>query len=211
MRGKILNTESATLTRMIGSVNGRDKGNTEIKAIVSAVGAGFGPDFKVEEMRYGAVAILVDADVDGAHIRTLLHTLFWRHMKPLVQAGKLYIAQAPLYQLRKNKQVSYAYSDEERDRLLAKWGREGVTIQRYKGLGEMNPEQLRETVFSVGENGPFNEHLVQVVVEDSHRANVSMATLMGSQVAPRREWLLKTWAGEDSAWHNGDDDSEEEL
>ncbi len=199
LRGKILNTESASMTRMIGSASGRHRGNSEIKAIISALGAGFGPDFNAQEMRYGAVAILVDADVDGAHIRTLLHTLFWRHMKPLVMAGKLYIAMAPLYQLRKGKKAEYVYNDQELDRLLAKWGKDGVTIQRYKGLGEMNPAQLRETVFAVGDNGPFNEHLVQVRIDDDlPRINQVISTLMGSQVAPRREWLLNTWAGEDS-------------
>ncbi len=203
LRGKILNTEAATMTRMIGNVNGREKGNAEIKAIVSAIGAGFGPDFKVEKMRYGAVAILTDADVDGAHIRTLLHTLFWRHMKPLVLAGKLYIAMAPLYQLHRGKKSVYAYNDEERDSILKKWGRDSVTIQRYKGLGEMNPAQLRETVFTVNEGGAFNEHLVQVEVDDIHHVNALMATLMGNQAAPRREWLVKTWAGEGSNWQNG--------
>ncbi|MCP4626103.1 MAG: hypothetical protein GY850_21715, partial [bacterium] len=203
LRGKILNTETARMSKMIG--NGREKGNTEVKSIVSAVGAGFGSDFKVEDMRYGAVGILVDADVDGAHIRTLLHTLFWRHMKPLVQAGKLYIAMAPLYQLRYGKKAIYAYTDEERDEILDEWGRDDVTIhiQRYKGLGEMNPGQIRETVFAVGKNGPINDHMVRVEVEDAPRLNLLMSTLMGNKVAPRREWLLKTWAGEESGWKNG--------
>jgi DNA gyrase subunit B len=207
LRGKILNTESAPMSRMIGSANGRDKGNSEIRAIVSALGAGFGSDFNVSEMRYGAVAILVDADVDGAHIRTLLHTLFWRHMKPLVMAGKLYIAMAPLYQLRKGKKTAYVYNDEERDRLLKKWGKDGVAIQRYKGLGEMNPGQLRETVFAIDDNGPFNDHLVQVRIdEDLPRVNQVMNTLMGNSVGPRREWLLNMWAGEENARKDGGDE-----
>ena len=208
LRGKILNTESAAMARMIGTANGRNKGNTEIKAIVSALGAGFGADFNVEEMRYGAVAILVDADVDGAHIRTLLHTLFWRHMKPLVMSGRLYIAMAPLYQLRKGKKTEYAYNEEERDRVMKRWGRDGVTVQRYKGLGEMNPAQLRETVFTVDDNGPFNEHMVQVRIDDDiPRVNQVISTLMGSQVKPRREWLLNMWAGEDNT---RTDDGEDE-
>ncbi|MCP4360374.1 MAG: hypothetical protein GY796_20390, partial [Chloroflexi bacterium] len=151
------------------------------------------------------VAILVDADVDGAHIRTLLHTLFWRHMKPLVLAGKLYIAIAPLYQLQKKKgqKATYAYSDEERDEILSRWGREGVTIQRYKGLGEMNPGQLRETVFALGRNGVLNEHLLRVVVEDPKQTGQVMSTLMGSTVGPRKEWLLRTWAGEGQAKDEG--------
>ncbi len=200
MRGKILNTERATITRMLGNGNGNGKnnGNAEIKAIVSAIGGGIGADFDVEQVRYGGVAILVDADVDGAHIRTLLHTLFWRHMKPLVQAGKLHIATAPLYQMKKKGQkTTYAYSDTERDEILARWGKEGTTIQRYKGLGEMNPGQLRETVFSVGRNGVRNEHLLQVVVEDPKHTGQTMTTLMGSAVEPRKAWLLKTWAGEE--------------
>lgn len=208
LRGKVLNAEKATLTKMIGNANGSG-GNAEIKGIISAIGAGFGSDFNVAEMRYGAVAILVDADVDGSHIRTLLHTLFWRQMRPLVEAGKLFIATSPLYQIRKGKQAVYAYNDEERDKILVSWGRDGVSIQRYKGLGEMNPAQLRETVFALsGENGPFNEHLVRVDVEDTHRASNAVSTLMGSQVAPRQEWLLKAWAGEESNWHGVDDANE---
>jgi DNA gyrase subunit B len=200
LRGKILNTERTTLPRMIGN-GGREKGNAEVKAIVSAVGAGIGSDFQVGQMRYGGVAILVDADVDGAHIRTLLHTLFWRHMKPLVLAGKLWIAMAPLYQLKKKGQATvYAYSDEERDRTLERWGKEGVTIQRYKGLGEMNPGQLRETIFAVSdEAGVLNEHMVQVVVDDP-RTSRAMEVLMGSEVAPRKQWLLGEWAGEETDW-----------
>lgn len=199
MRGKILNTERANITKILGSANGKNKGNVEIKAIVSAIGGGIGTDFKVESMRYGGVAILVDADVDGAHIRTLLHTLFWRHMKPLVLAGKLYIAVAPLYQLsKKGKGTVYAYTDAERDKILAQWGQEGVTIQRYKGLGEMNPAQLRETVFAVGRNGVLNEHILRVTVEDPKHTGQVMTTLMGATVAPRKTWLMNTWAGEEA-------------
>jgi DNA gyrase subunit B len=129
-------------------------------------------------------------------------------MKPLVQAGKLYIAVAPLYQLRKGKETRYAYSDEERDALLTRWGKDGVTIQRYKGLGEMNPEQLRETVFALNKsedaNPAINEHLLQVV-EDAHQAGQVMSVLMSSDVAPRKHWLLKKWAGEAADWGgNGD-------
>jgi DNA gyrase subunit B len=186
---------------MIGN-GGREKGNTEVKAIVSAVGAGIGSDFQVDQMRNGGVAILVDADVDGAHIRTLLHTLFWRHMKPMVLAGKLWIAMAPLYQLKKKgKPTVYAYSEQERDKTLEQWGKEGVAIQRYKGLGEMNPGQLRETIFAVSEQtGVLNEHMVQVVVDDP-RTSRTMEVLMGSEVAPRKQWLLQEWTGEEeSEW-----------
>jgi DNA gyrase subunit B len=202
LRGKILNTERIPVTKVLS--------NAEVKAIVAAIGGGMGADFKVGQMRYGGIAIMTDADVDGAHIRTLLHTLFWRHMKPLVQAGKLFVAVAPLYQLRQGKETRYAYSEEERDTILKKWGRDGVTIQRYKGLGEMNPEQLRETVFALnrseGANPVINEHLLQVVVEDAHQAGQVMSVLMSSDVAPRKQWLLKKWAGEESDWGaNGDD------
>lgn len=207
MRGKILNTERVPAAKVLN--------NTEVKAIIAAIGAGMGADFKVEEMRYGGVAILVDADVDGAHIRTLLHTLFWRHMRPLVQAGKLYVAVAPLYQVRKGKEARYAYSEEELEKLLANWGRQGVTIQRYKGLGEMNPDQLRQTVFAInsgGENPVLNEHLLRVVVEDAHYTSQTMSTLMGSTVAPRKSWLLRTWAGEEEEgeWDNSDEEVVEE-
>jgi DNA gyrase subunit B len=197
LRGKILNTENSGPAKMLK--------NTEIKAVVAAIGAGIGADFKVEEMRYGGVAILTDADVDGQHIRTLLHVLFWRHMKPMVQAGRLYIAVAPLYQLRKGKETKYAYSDEERDELLKKWGKTGVTTQRYKGLGEMNPHQLRETIFAIqpvkeGESIILNDHFVRLTVDDTHRLNLAMTTMMGNSAAHRREWLLRRWAGEESAW-----------
>jgi DNA gyrase subunit B len=160
------------------------------------------------------VAILTDADVDGSHIRTLLHTLFWRHLKTLVQAGKLYVAVAPLYQLHKGKETRYAYSDEERDKLMAKWGRDGVTIQRYKGLGEMNPAQLRETVFALnkteGANPVINEHMLQVVVEDAHQAGHIMSVLMSSDVGPRKHWLLEKWAGEEAEWNGNGNGAETE-
>ena len=174
-------------------------------------------------MRYGGVSILVDADVDGDHIRTLLYTLFWRYMRPMVEAGRLYVAVAPLYLLRKGRQARYAYSDRERDAILKKWGRPStarlsspksgsgqgrVTIQRYKGLGEMNPEQLRETVFQVGDNGPFNDSLRRVTVEDVHHANQIISTLMGRSAQNRRTWLLERWSEEDNG-ENGNGEEEE--
>ncbi len=198
IRGKTLNIERANLAKVLA--------NAEVKAIISAIGAGLGADFKVEQMRYGGVAILTDADVDGHHIRTLLHTLFWRYMRPMVLAGRLYIAVAPLYQLRRGQEVCYAYFDEERDRILARWGQEGVAIQRYKGLGEMNPEQLRETVFALDEaaaNPVLNPHLRRVTVEDAGRAGQVMAALMGAAVGPRKKWLFTRWAGQESGWENG--------
>ncbi len=197
LRGKPLNVEGVKLTRLLS--------NNEIKAIIAAVGGGVGADFSVEDMRYGGVSILVDADVDGDHIRTLLYTLFWRHMRPMVEAGRLYVAVAPLYLLRKGKQARYAYSGRERDAILEKWGRSGVTVQRYKGLGEMNPEQLRETVFQVGDEGPFNDNLRRVTVQDVHHANQIIGTLMGRSAHNRRSWLLERWREEESS-ENGDEE-----
>lgn len=201
IRGKTLNLERANLAKALA--------NAEVKAIISAIGAGMGTDFKVENMRYGGVGILTDSDVDGYHIRTLLHTLFWRYMRPLVLAGRLYIAVAPLYQLRRGREACYVYFDEERDDILARWGRDGVTIQRYKGLGEMNPEQLRETVFALdlqAANPVLNRHLFRVAVDDPHRAGQVMATLMGAAVGPRKSWLFKRWTGEAAGWENGDEE-----
>jgi DNA gyrase subunit B len=203
LRGKPLNTEGVKLTRVLN--------NNEIKAIVAAVGGGIGADFHVEDMRYGGVAILVDADVDGDHIRTLLYTLFWRYMRPMIEAGRLYVAVAPLYLLRKGRQAQYAYSERERDVILEKWGRNGVNIQRYKGLGEMNPEQLRDTVFQVGENGPWNESLRKVTVEDVHHANQLIGTLMGRSARNRRAWLLERWRQEDHAENGDEDDADDEA
>jgi DNA gyrase subunit B len=185
--------------------------NKEIKSIIAAVGGGVGADFNVDDMRYGGVAILVDADVDGDHIRTLLYTLFWRYMRPMVKNGRLYVAVAPLYLLRKGKQSRYVYSDRERDVVMEEWGRQGVSIQRYKGLGEMNPEQLRETVFSIDDQkGPFNDNLRRVTVEDVHHANQIISTLMGRSARNRRKWLLERWREEDNP-SNGDEDEDEEV
>jgi DNA gyrase subunit B len=197
LRGKPLNVEGVKLTRLLS--------NNEIKAVIAAVGGGVGADFSVEDIRYGGIAILVDADVDGDHIRTLLYTLFWRYMRPMVEAGRLYVAVAPLYLLRKGKQTRYAYSDRERDAILEKWGQDRVTLQRYKGLGEMNPEQLRETVFQVGDDGPLPDSLLRVTVEDVHHANQIISTLMGKSAQNRRAWLLERWREEENS-ENGDEE-----
>jgi DNA gyrase subunit B len=181
--------------------------------------------------------------VDGDHIRTLLYTLFWRYMRPMIEAGRLYVAVAPLYLLRKGRQASYAYSDRERDAILGEWGapgrrgepvkpgkspsassgqnpsassgqnlsassrQDGVTIQRYKGLGEMNPEQLRETVFRVVGDGPFNDSLRRVTVEDVHHTNLMFSTLMGNSAQQRRDWLVRRWSEE----QNDDNTDQAEL
>jgi len=193
LRGKILNTERARLNRALS--------NAEIKSIVSAVGAGIGRDFTVEDMRYAGVAIFVDADVDGLHIMTLLLTLFWRLMRPMIDAGRLYVARAPLYQVSKGRRTAYAYSDWERDQILSQWGRQGASVQRYKGLGEMNPSQLKHTVFTVpeadGKPTPFaNRNLFRISVEDAHRANQMVELWMGAKVGPRKARLMAIWDGE---------------
>jgi DNA gyrase subunit B len=202
LRGKPLNVEGVKVSRLLN--------NNEIKAIVAAIGGGIGSDFRTDDMRYGGVAILVDADVDGDHIRTLLYTLFWRYMRPMIEDGRLYVAVAPLYLLRKGKQARYAYSDRERDSILEEWGKSGVTIQRYKGLGEMNADQLRDTVFQVVDSGPFNESLRRVMVEDVHHANQLIGTLMGNSARQRRSWLMERWREEDHA-ENGNSDDEDEV
>ncbi len=188
LRGKILNVEKKRLDRALS--------NTEVKAIVAALGAGVAGDFGVEDMRYGRVAILVDADVDGEHIKTLLYTLFWRLMRPIVEEGRLYVAQAPLYLLSKGGKSQYAYTETERRRILGEWGgMQGVTIQRYKGLGEMNPGQLRETIFSVAEDGnpALNQHLMRVRASDVHAANAAFSLWMGGGAEKRRERLMRYW------------------
>lgn len=202
LRGKPLNVEGVKVSRLLN--------NNEIKAIVAAVGGGIGSDFHTEDMRYGGVAILVDADVDGDHIRTLLYTLFWRYMRPMIEEGRLYVAVAPLYLVRKGKQARYAYSDRERDSIVEEWGKSGITIQRYKGLGEMNADQLRDTVFHVTDGSPFNESLRRVTVEDVHHANQLIGTLMGNSARQRRSWLLERWRDEDHA-ENGNGDDEDEV
>ncbi|MGD2144354.1 MAG: toprim domain-containing protein, partial [Anaerolineae bacterium] len=188
LRGKILNVERKRLDRSLS--------NKEVKAIVAALGAGVGSDFSAQDMRYGRAAILVDADVDGEHIKTLLYTLFWRLMRPVVEEGRLYVAQAPLYLLRKGGDSRYAYSEAERRRIVDRWGgMRGVTIQRYKGLGEMNPGQLRQTVFQVGQQGnpALNAHLVQVKASDVHAANAAFSLWMGASARKRRERLMRYW------------------
>ena len=206
LRGKILNTERARMTRILGS--------EEIKAIVAAVGAGIGSDFQLDEMRYHRVVIFVDADVDGGHISSLLLTFFYRHMRPLVEAGRLYLARAPLYKLAKGNDVRYVLNDEERDAVLAEWGTvNGVRIGRFKGLGEMSADEMAKTVLApgeeVGEDGQthssiLNPYHVQVSVDDAHRAHTLMSRLMGRVVAPRRKWILDTWETLDIMNGNGD-------
>ena len=143
LRGKIPNVEKMNINEILK--------NREIAAIVAAVGTGVGADCDVTQMRYGRISVLVDADVDGSHIATLLATLFWRVMRPIIEAGRFFIARPPLYMVRnsKTKETRYAYSDDERKDIEKQWSGTNLTVQRYKGLGEMNPEQLRETVFVI--------------------------------------------------------------
>ncbi|MBM3286490.1 MAG: DNA topoisomerase (ATP-hydrolyzing) subunit B [Candidatus Eisenbacteria bacterium] len=177
IKGKILNVEKARLDKALA--------NEEIRAIITAVGTGFGEEeFDLAKLRYHRIIIMTDADVDGSHIRTLLLTFFFRYMKPVVEGGYIHIAQPPLYRAKKGKVERYVYSDEERDRLLEEMGRTGVQLQRYKGLGEMNPEQLWETTMN-----PKTRTLLKVSVEDAAEAERIFSILMGDQVEPRRKFI----------------------
>jgi DNA gyrase subunit B len=194
LKGKILNVEKAKINKILE--------NEEIKAIISAIGAGFGVDFDSLKARYGKVILMTDADVDGSHIRTLLLTFLYRHMKDLITAGKVYIAQPPLYKIKKGKEEFYAYDENERKEILKRLkvnGRaaeqeaavgegsiKGVSISRYKGLGEMNPEQLWETTMN-----PETRTVLQVTLESAANADKIFETLMGDAVEPRREFIEK--------------------
>jgi len=176
LRGKILNTERASINKVLSS--------KEIQALISALGTGIGDQFNLEGLRYSRIVIMTDADVDGAHIRTLLLTFFYRYMQPLIEEGHLFIAQPPLYRIATSKQVFYAYSEEEKERILKQLAGDKVTIQRYKGLGEMNPEQLWETTMD-----PARRILLQVTVEDAAEADRIFTMLMGDAVLPRRRFI----------------------
>ncbi len=177
LRGKILNVEKARLNNIFG--------NREITALVTAIGTGIGePDFSIEKLRYHKIIIMTDADVDGAHIRTLLLTFFFRFMRTLIEAGHVYIAQPPLYRVAKGKKEYFVYNDQRLAALLTELGNDGIVIQRYKGLGEMNPKQLWETTMN-----PENRTLLQVTIEDAIEADKLFTMLMGSEVAPRREFI----------------------
>ena len=176
LRGKILNTERARLDKILD--------NNEVRALISALGVGIGDDFNLEKLRYKTVIIMTDADVDGSHITTLLLTFFFRYMTPLIQAGHLYIAQPPLYRVQHKRNIQYAYSDQERDEIIAGFNGNKVGIQRYKGLGEMNPDQLWETTMN-----PENRVLLQVTIEDLSVADHTFDMLMGSAVPPRKRFI----------------------
>ncbi len=174
LRGKILNTERARLDKILK--------NEEIRNMITAFGTGIGDDFDIKKARYSKVVIMTDADIDGSHIRTLLLTFFYRYMRPMIEAGHVYIAQPPLYQVRKGKQVTYAYNDAQLNKIIANVAK--PTIQRYKGLGEMNPEQLWETTMN-----PENRTMLKVNLDDAIEADRIFTVLMGDQVEPRREFI----------------------
>lgn len=176
LRGKILNVEKARLDKVLG--------NEEIRAMITAMGTGISGDFDISKARYHKLIIMTDADVDGAHIRTLLLTFFYRYMRPLVEAGYVYIAQPPLYLVKKSKQEHYVYSDRELETLLEKIGRDGNALQRYKGLGEMNPEQLWDTTMN-----PETRTILRVTLEDAMLADEIFNVLMGDKVEPRRDFI----------------------
>jgi DNA gyrase subunit B len=157
--------------------------NAEVRNLITALGAGIKEDFDLAKTRYHRVIIMTDADVDGAHIRTLLLTLFFRHMRPLVDNGYVYIAQPPLYRVSKGSKELYAYTERERASALELYGK-GASVQRYKGLGEMNPQQLWETTMD-----PATRVLKKVTVEDALRADELFSVLMGDAVLPRKEFI----------------------
>jgi len=180
LRGKILNVERARIDRILG--------NEEIRAIITAVGCGVGGDFKLDDARYHKIIIMTDADVDGAHIRTLLLTFFFRQMQELIEAGYVYIAQPPLYRVARGKDEQYAYTEAERDewvkRMTGPDGKGNVNIQRYKGLGEMNPEQLWNTTMD-----PDRRTILRVTLEDAVESSKLFDELMGDEVEPRRQFI----------------------
>ncbi len=178
LRGKVLNVEKARLDKVYA--------NTSIIPIIQALGCGIGEDFDITKLRYGKIIIMADADVDGSHIRILLLTFFFRHMRPLIEQGHIFLAQPPLYKVHKGKNIRYAFSDEERDKYIAELGTNGVEAERYKGLGEMDPEQLWETTMD-----PEKRTLLKVTVEDAIVCDEMFSVLMGDMVEPRRDFISK--------------------
>jgi len=176
LRGKILNVEKARMDKILG--------NEEIRSLITALGTGIGDEFDILRARYHKIIIMTDADVDGAHIRTLLLTFFYRYMKNLLEAGYIYIAQPPLFKIKKGRSERYAYNDREMEELLTQIGRTGISIQRYKGLGEMNAVQLWETTMD-----PESRTILQVTLEDAVEADSIFSTLMGDKVEPRRDFI----------------------
>ena len=178
LRGKVLNVEKARLDKVYG--------NTSLIPIIQALGCGIGDEFDITRLRYGKIIIMADADVDGSHIRILLLTFFFRHMRPLIENGHVYLAQPPLYKVHKGKQLRYAFSDAERDKYIEELGGKGVESERYKGLGEMDPEQLWETTMD-----PETRTLLKVDINDAIACDEMFSVLMGDMVEPRREFISK--------------------
>ena len=179
LRGKVINTEKARLEDIMK--------NEEINTIIHTIGAGVGADFRIEECNYDKVIIMTDADTDGAHIQVLLLTFFYRYMRPLIEAGKVYIALPPLYKISKGsgkkEKIAYAWTDEELKQITKEFGK-GYVVQRYKGLGEMNADQLWETTMN-----PETRTLIRIRIDDYARAERRVTTLMGDKVEPRRKWI----------------------
>ena len=178
LRGKVLNVEKARLDKVYG--------NTSLIPIIQALGCGIGDEFDISRLRYGKIIIMADADVDGSHIRILLLTFFFRHMRPLIENGHIYLAQPPLYKVHKGKQLRYAFSDAERDKYIEELGVKGVESERYKGLGEMDPEQLWETTMD-----PETRTLLKVDINDAIACDEMFSVLMGDMVEPRRDFISK--------------------
>ncbi len=178
LRGKVLNVEKARLDKVYA--------NTSLIPIIQALGCGIGEDFDITKLRYGKIIIMADADVDGSHIRILLLTFFFRHMRPLIENGHVYLAQPPLYKVHKGKQLRYAFSDAERDKYIEELGGHGVEAERYKGLGEMDPEQLWETTMD-----PERRTLLKVDINDAIACDETFSVLMGDMVEPRREFIAQ--------------------
>ena len=177
LRGKILNVEKVRIDRALS--------NNEIKAMITAFGCGYGDEFNIEKLRYHRIVCMTDADVDGAHIRILMLTFFYRYMRPLIEKGYVYIAMPPLYKVTKSKKEYYVYDDNELEKLLQEIGRDPKPeIQRYKGLGEMSSEQLWQTTMN-----PETRTMMQVSVEDAMAADEIMSLLMGDKVEPRKEFI----------------------
>jgi DNA gyrase subunit B len=176
LRGKILNVEKAREDKMLS--------HTEIRTIITALGAGININFDLSKLRYYRVILMCDADVDGAHIRTLLLTFFYRNMRELIDNGYLYIAQPPLYKIQAGKKHTWVYSEQEKDEMLGSMRSKKVTVQRYKGLGEMNPEQLWETTMN-----PEHRTTLQVTVNEAIEADKIFQMLMGESVPPRRRFI----------------------
>ena len=178
LRGKVLNVEKSRLDKVYS--------NTSLIPIVQALGCGIGDDFDIQKLRYGKIVIMADADVDGSHIRVLLLTFFFRHMRPLIEEGHIYLAQPPLYKVHKGKQLRYAFSDAERDLYIEELGVRGVESERYKGLGEMDPDQLWDTTMN-----PETRTLLKVTIDDAIACDETFSVLMGDMVEPRRDFITQ--------------------